>query len=269
MHPITPGDRAECHSQQVKGARNSQHQDRILRLLTAPRSWTSPRARGPTLRGGSKSPKTRGPDKGSKGLRVPGGQGKRRAGRKAGHESAESQLREQSLANYQPQGCSLCPTGPPPPGRRPEIGPGMPLTQRRGSLQPQLSAQQRLPLPARAPGLGWGPARPTARPPWRRLGGGESKAHPRKGPEWFRRCPAPRRCRGSRRVQAARGLCEHTVQSRDTGPAGPSAAHWACWPPTPPHTPESCRTPWGARQRRTRGPPVTFPLAPPGSNNNK
>lgn len=101
-------------------------------------------------------------------------------------------------ADFQPQGRSLSLTRPPPLAQGLRSAAGRLLPSGKRSLGPRLLAQQKLQLPAGAPGLGRGPARLPAQPSsggnWRR---GE-RGSPRKSPERSRRRPARRPSLGTK-----------------------------------------------------------------------
>lgn len=125
-------------------------------------------------------------------------------------------------------------------------------------------AKPAAPSPGSRPSLG-----PRPPGPRRRLGGGESEAHPKKGPERFRRCPARRRCPGTKAKYGLHpGFMSTQRAEKRRGSSRPSAAHWSDSPSTP-STPRRTAGRPGARQRRARRPTVAVPFAQRGSNSNE
>ena len=177
---------------------------RILRVLTAPRSSTSGRPRGPTLLEGSKSPRTRDPDKdrAGPGCRGPGKESVKRAGTRG--------------------------AGPPSPSCGSRVGP---TTSLRGDLcpRPDPSPDQppcaSYPAASGASGHSVGAAKAAAPcragPPRGRLEAGRASL-PQRVPERSRRSPARRHSLGTdakRRLRPALSRTED--RAGDAGTTGP------------------------------------------------
>lgn len=136
-------------------------------------------------------------------------------------------------------------------GRR--SAPGCLLPSGERSLQPQLSAQQKLPLPARAPGLGWSPARPTSLPGGG-LEAGRARLTPGKVRKGSARCPTPRRCRGTRakcRLHAGFVRTQRAEQRR--GSSRPRALPTGQTRPLLPRTPRRAAGRPGTRDSEGHG----------------
>lgn len=196
---------------------------------------------------------------------MPRGEGKWEAGWNARHRSAESQLREPttSLGPITSLRGALSVPDPSPAlaeGPRSDARRFLPSGKR--SLGPRLLAQQKLRLPAGAPGLRRGPARPA--PLGRKLEAGRARLPPQEksGKVPPPPCAAPQSGHQGQ-VLTAPGFVSAQRTGQKCGARRPGALPAGLPCPYSLHTPRAAGRP-AERQQRSRTPPVISSPLPDG-----